>query len=444
MGAHEEFQHVQAFTEVGADRHFDGASRRRSHQAAHAGQLSHLTGAAAGPGARHHADGVVGGQHFHHSVLQPVGGALPGVDNHAVALVLAHFAPAVLLVDPSHQIVGFLEPGLFFGRDDNVADGHGDSAAGGIFIAQVLDGVQHLGCLAFAVGVEALFHDLAQVLLDHLMIDFQHELVVHGVAGLEAQVLGHHVVKDQQAQGGIDDAPFGHALPGAFHAHLDGGLQGNLGALISHHGFVRGSEHAARALGVVPGNGQVVAADNHVLGRRNNGHAILGLHDVVGAQHQEAGFRLGFHGKRYVHGHLVAVKVGVVGGAGQGMQPDGLAFHQDGLKGLNAQTVQGGGAVQKNGMLFDHLLQDVPYLGLYLFHHALGGFYVVGDAQGYQLFHHEGLEQFKRHILGQAALIQFQLGAYHDYGTAGIVHALAQQVLTETALLAAQQVGQAL
>ena len=54
----------------------------------------------------------------------------------------------------------------------------------------------------------------------------------------------------------------------------------------------------------------------------------------------------------------------------------------------------------------------------------------------------EGLEQLQRHFLGQAALIQLQARADHDNGTAGIVHALAQQVLTETALLAAQQVGQ--
>ena len=68
----------------------------------------------------------------------------------------------------------------------------------------------------------------------------------------------------------------------------------------------------------------------------------------------------------------------------------------------------------------------------------------MGNALLDQTLHDEGLEQLQRHILGQAALIQLELRADDDNGTAGIVHALAQQVLAEAALLTAQQVGQAL
>ena len=46
-----------------------------------------------------------------------------------------------------------------------------------------------------------------------------------------------------------------------------------------------------------------------------------------------------------MHCHLVAIEVGIIGGAGQRMQLDGPALHQHGLKGLNAQAVQRGGAV---------------------------------------------------------------------------------------------------
>ena len=56
----------------------------------------------------------------------------------------------------------------------------------------------------------------------------------------------------------------------------------------------------------------------------------------------------------------------------------------------------------------------------------------------------EGLEQLQRHLLGQAALVQLQLGADHDDGAARVVHALAQQVLAEAALLALQGVGERL
>ena len=46
-----------------------------------------------------------------------------------------------------------------------------------------------------------------------------------------------------------------------------------------------------------------------------------------------------------MHGHLVAVEVGIIGGAGQRMQLDGAAFYQHGLESLNAQAVQRGRAV---------------------------------------------------------------------------------------------------
>ena len=56
----------------------------------------------------------------------------------------------------------------------------------------------------------------------------------------------------------------------------------------------------------------------------------------------------------------------------------------------------------------------------------------------------KGLEQLQGHLLGQAALVHLQLGAHHDNGTAGVVHALAQQVLAEAALLAFEHVTQRL
>jgi hypothetical protein len=56
----------------------------------------------------------------------------------------------------------------------------------------------------------------------------------------------------------------------------------------------------------------------------------------------------------------------------------------------------------------------------------------------------EGLEQFERHLLRQAALVQLELRTGHDDRAAGIVDALAEQVLTEPALLALEHVGQRL
>ncbi len=56
----------------------------------------------------------------------------------------------------------------------------------------------------------------------------------------------------------------------------------------------------------------------------------------------------------------------------------------------------------------------------------------------------EGLEEFERHLLGQSALMEPELGAHHDNGAARIVHPLAEQVLAEAARLALEHVAERL
>jgi len=53
----------------------------------------------------------------------------------------------------------------------------------------------------------------------------------------------------------------------------------------------------------------------------------------------------------------------------------------------------------------------------------------------------ERLEQFERHLLGKAALVQLQLRTHNNHRTARVIHALAEQVLAEAALLALERVG---
>ncbi len=53
----------------------------------------------------------------------------------------------------------------------------------------------------------------------------------------------------------------------------------------------------------------------------------------------------------------------------------------------------------------------------------------------------ERLEKFERHLLRQTALVELEFRADDDDGAAGVVHALAEQVLTETSLLALERIG---
>jgi hypothetical protein len=61
---------------------------------------------------------------------------------------------------------------------------------------------------------------------------------------------------------------------------------------------------------------------------------------LFGRHHQQARFHLRLDGQRNVHGHLVAVEVGVVGGTNERMNADRLAFDQLRLERLDRQTVQ--------------------------------------------------------------------------------------------------------
>ena len=145
---------------------------------------------------------------------------------------------------------------------------------------------------------------------------------------------------------------------GQAHADLGGDLHRAVVQRTLHLGHV-GEDHAL-ALAVDALARGVVQAQHHVLRRHDRRLAVGREQHVVGGQHQRAGFHLRFDRQRNVHGHLVAVEVGVEGRAHQRMQLDRLAFDQHRLEGLDAQAVQRRRAVQQDRVLLDHLFEDVP------------------------------------------------------------------------------------
>ena len=143
-------------------------------------------------------------------------------------------------------------------------------------------------------------------------------------------------------------------------------------------------------------------------------------------------------------GHLVAVEVGVEGGADQRVDLDRLALDQHGLEGLDAEAVQGRRTVEQHRVLADDTLEHVPHLRPAPLDHALGRLDVLGQLGVDEALHDERLEELESHELGQAALVQLEVRADHDDRTARVVDALAEQVLAEPALLALQHVGERL
>src|SRR5688572_10552901 len=118
------------------------------------------------------------------------------------------------------------------------------------------------------------------------------------------------------------------------------------------------------------------------------------------------------------------------------MQLDRLTFDEDRLKSLNAKSMQGRRTVEQYRVFADDLVQDIPDFRLFLLDQLLGLLDGGGEALGVKPRVDERLEKLERHLLRQTALMQLEFRTDHDNRTAGIVDALAEQVLAEAPLLA--------
>ena len=190
--------------------------------------------------------------------------------------------------------------------------------------------------------------------------------------------------------------------------------------------------------------GEVVGAQDHILRRHRDRAAVLRTQQVVGGEHQDTGLGLRLGRQGHVNGHLVAVEVRVERRAVQRVELEGAALDQHRLERLNTEAVERRRAVEHNGMVLDDDVERVPDLGTALVDHLLGGLDVVGGTVLDQLLHDEGAEQLERHFLRHAALVDLELGADADNAAAGVVDTLAEQVLTEAALLALEHIAQGL
>ena len=185
---------------------------------------------------------------------------------------------------------------------------------------------------------------------------------------------------------------------------------------------------------------EIVKAKNDILRRNDNRLTIRGRQDVVRRHHQNARFELSFQRERHVHRHLVAVKVSVKGCADKRVQVDGFAFNQLWLKRLNTKTVKRRRAVEQNRVLADNLFKDIPDFRLFFFNQLLGSFNSASKTFCVKTGIDKRLEQLKRHLLRQTALMQFQIRANHDDRTTRIIDAFTKQVLAETPLLTFQHI----
>ena len=144
-----------------------------------------------------------------------------------------------------------------------------------------------------------------------------------------------------------------------------------------------------------------------------------------------------------MNGHLIAVEISVETLADQRMQLDGVAFHQERLKSLNAHAVERWGTVQEHRVVANDLLKDVPDLSVLPFEHLLGALDRVGVTEFLQPADDERLVEFQRNFLGQSALVKAERRTDHNHAAGGIIDAFAEEILSKAALFALDHIGQA-
>ena len=127
-----------------------------------------------------------------------------------------------------------------------------------------------------------------------------------------------------------------------------------------------------------------------------------------------------------MHRHLVTIEVGVECGADQRVELYRLAFDEFRVEGLDAEAVERGCSVEQHGVAVHYLFESVPDFVIGLLGASLGGFDVVGVAFSDQAVHDERLEQFQRHLLGDAAFIEFHLRTRDDDRATAVVDPLAE------------------
>ena len=123
---------------------------------------------------------------------------------------------------------------------------------------------------------------------------------------------------------------------------------------------------------------QVVVSNHHILRWGNDWLSILWRQNVACGKHQQTCFCLRFIRQWHVNGHLITIEIGVIGFSNQWMQTHGLTRNQHRFKGLDSQTVQRRGAVQKNWVFLDHVFQYVHHIFISLVNLTLSRLDVTG------------------------------------------------------------------
>src|SRR4030095_1876609 len=113
----------------------------------------------------------------------------------------------------------------------------------------------------------------------------------------------------------------------------------------------------------------VIATQGYVLTWRGDRFTARWRENIVRSEHKHARLQLRFNRQRHVHRHLVAIEVGVVSGANEGVNANRFALDQLRFKRLNRKTVQSRSTIQEHRMAPGYFIKNVPHFGRLAFNH---------------------------------------------------------------------------
>ena len=415
VSRHEVLQNVQTFAEVRGNRRFNNRAVGLGHQTTHTGNLTNLSCRTASTGVSHHVDGIerflahlftmavddrFARELLHHHLADFVSRTAPDVDHLVVAFALGHKTGGVLLFDRLDFVFSRAHQLELLLRHGHVADANRDAGACSQTIAVVLELVGEDHRRAQTATAVAHVDQTSDFLLLERAVEFGKTHTLRQNFREKRTTDSRFITLDDRSE-----------LVAAFNllkfadANRATRLQGNLACVQSTLHFSRIGKEDAFTRCIDAFAGGIVQTEHHVLRRHDGRVAVRREEHVVRRKHQATGFELSFKRQRHVHSHLVTVEVGVEGRANKRMQLDGLAFNELRLKSLNAEAVQGRRTVEHHGMLVNHFFEDVPNDGFLIVHHLLGALDRGRQTALFELVEDEGLKEFKRHQLGQAALM---------------------------------------
>ena len=442
MRRDEVFENGETFAEGRENRTFDDFAGGLGHKTAGATELADLLLITTRAGIHHDVNRVhlglafVGFEFGENLFGNAVGGVGPDVDDLVVTLAVGDDTLVELGFDFGDLLARVGDNIFLRLRDDHVVDTDRDARLERGLETELLELVEGLNGHGVTGGLVGIEDEVAELSLRDREVN-------------KTEFLRPDLVEDDTADGGAEGFLLLVTVNGvATEIRIrDFDPIVNLERAVSfdvEHFLQAAEQRHADALGWLGAgfDGEVVSAEDDVLRGREDRLAGGRREDVVRRHHEQLALEDGLEGERHVDRHLVTVEVRVVSGTDERVNANGFALDEDGLEGLDGQTVQRRRAIEQHRVTLGDFFEDVPDFRRFLLDHLAGTADGVHETEFLQAANDERLEQDERHFLGQTALAELELRTDDDDGTAGVIDAFAEQVLAETTLFALEHVAQ--